>query len=148
MKDASPHLKYGKSYAVRERHGGGVKYYLVFATRSMDAFPIMTDLVCTEEDDLALQAEIAARAPGQLSMFAPVHVSKREERYASVIEEILAYGLANQGINRTDLIEEFSYRYMGEFRQKDFRFMVERLVDGKRAKFGVGSVLTAPMRFR
>jgi three-Cys-motif partner protein len=148
MKAASPHLQYGKSYAVREKHGGGVKYYLVFATRSMDAFPIMTDLVCTEEDDLALQGEMASRAPGQLSMFAPVHVSKREERYAKVIEEIHAFGLVNQGIDRTHLIEHFSLEYMGEFRQKDFRFMVDRLVEGKRAEFGPGSVLTAPMRFR
>ncbi len=148
MQDASPHLKYGVAYAVREHHGGGVKYYLVFATRSMDAFPFMTDFICTEEDDLALQAEIASRPTGQLSMFAPMHISKREERYNKVIEEIHTYGLANQGINRTDLIQEFSYRFMGEFRQKDFRFMVDRLVESKRVEFGPGPKDTAPITFR
>jgi three-Cys-motif partner protein len=148
MRKAGPHLKYGLAYPVRPKHGGGVKYYLVFATRSMDAFPIMTDLICTEEDDLALQAEIASRPLGQVSMFGPVHVSKRQERYTAVIEEIHAFGLANQGVNRTDLIQEFSYRYLGEFRQKDFRFMVEQLVRVQRAEFGQGSVLTVPIRFR
>jgi len=132
MGAASPHLKYGVSYAVRERHGGGVKYYLIFATRAMDAFPIMTDLICTEEDDLALQAEIASRPPGQTSMFAPKHISKREERYNQVIEEIRAYGLEHQGITRTDLIEEFSFRYLGS--------------SGRRISASWSSVLSKPTR--
>lgn len=148
MQEASPYRKYGVAYPVREKLGGGVKYYLVFASRAMDAFPLMSDFICTEEDDLHLQAEIASRRPGQTSMFAPMHVDKREARLATLIEEIHAYGMAHQGINRKHLIEEFSYRYLGEFKQKHYRQMLERLVKDKRAEFGVGEKDLAPITFR
>jgi len=94
MRMASPHLKYGLAYPVRKTHGGAVKYYLIFASRAMDAFPLMSDFVCSEEDELALQAEMSSRPLGQMSFLVPAHVSKREERYTDVMEEIHAYGLA------------------------------------------------------
>lgn len=145
---ASPHLKYGMAYPVRPKLGGGVKYYLVFASRAMDAFPLMNDFICTEEDDLHLQAEIASRPPGQMSMFGPVHVTEREARSASLIEEIYAYGIARQGISRKHLIEEFSFRHLGEFKQKHYRQMLDKLVRDKRAEFGAGEKNLAPITFR
>ena len=81
-------------------------------------------------------------------MFEPVHVTAREARFATVIEEIHAYGLANQCRNRKHLIEEFSYRYLGEFKQKHFRQMIDRLVKEKRAEFGPGEKNLAPIMFR
>ena len=148
MQQASPHLRYGIAYPVRKKLGGGVKYYLVFATRAMDAFPFMSDFICTEEDDLALQAEIAGRPPGQISMFAPKHVTSREERFTKITDEIHAYGLDHQGCNRKHLIEQFSLRYMGEFKQRNFRFMIDTLVDSRRAEFGPGKKHLAPIAFR
>src|SRR3712207_8624319 len=35
MQAASPHLRYGMAYPVREKLGSGVKYYLVFASRAL-----------------------------------------------------------------------------------------------------------------
>ena len=148
MQVASPHLKYGMAYPVREKVGGGVKYYLVYASRAMDAFPLMSDFICTEEDDLRLQAEIASRHPDQMGMFAPRHVTDREARFATVIEEIHTYGMAHQGVNRKHLIEEFSYRYLGEFKQKHYRQMLDQLVKEKRAEFGLGGKDIAPITFR
>lgn len=148
MRRRSPHLKYGMAYPVRQKYGGGVKYFLVFASRAMDAFPIMSDFICTEEDDLRLQAEVASRAAGQKSMFAPVHVSEREERFAALIEEIHGYGIAHQGVNRKHIIEHFSYRYLGEFRQSHYRFMIKQLVESNRAAFGPGTKDLAPITFR
>jgi three-Cys-motif partner protein len=121
-------LKHAIAYPVREKHKGAVRYYLVFASRSMHAFPIMGDIICTEEDDLRLQDELAARPPGQQSLFGPVHESERAERLREVIEEIHQYGLANQGSTRERIIQHFSFLYFGEFKQKHFRALVSELV--------------------
>lgn len=148
MQAVSPYLKYGMAYPIRQKHGGGVKYYLVFASRAMDAFPLMSDFICTEEDDLRMQAEMASRAPGQMGLFAPAHVTEREARFSALIEEIHAYGMVHQGVNRKHLIEQFSYQYLGEFRQRNFRFMIDQLVEAKRAEFGKGDKDLVPINFR
>lgn len=143
-----PHLKYSLSYPVRPTHNGGVKYYLIFASRAMHGFPIMTDLICSEDDDLALRDEMSSQRPGQMSFLPPAHVSKRQGRYDTVIEEIFDYGKMHQGCTITTIIQEFSYRHLGEFRQRDIRLMVDRLVVGKRAEFGMGHKNSAPITFR
>lgn len=129
----SPQLRYGLSYPIREKLHSGIKYFLIFATRSMDAFPLMTDFICTEEDDLELEHEIESRKQGQLSLFEPRPTVKREEKFPGVIEEIHQYGLAHQGCTRKELIEQFALRYLGHFKQKHFRYMVDELIRSNRA---------------
>lgn len=129
----SPHLRYGLSYPVREKFKSGTKYYLIFATRAMDAFPFMTDFICSEEDNLQLEAEIESRKQGQLSLFAPQHETTREESFPPVIEEIYQYGLENQGCTRDEIVEQFAFRHLGQFMQKHFRYMVGQLLASGRA---------------
>lgn len=135
----SSHLKYGLSYPIREKFASGTKYYLIFATRSMDAFPFMTDFICSEEDELQLEAEIESRTHGQLSMFLPVHEEQREQRFPSVIEELYFFGKENQGCCRKEIIEQFSFRHLGQFKQKHIRYMVKQLVDTGRASIYSGA---------
>jgi hypothetical protein len=134
----SPSLEYSMAYPVRERHLGGVKYYLVFASRRLDAFPFLTDFICTEEDDLRLQAELEARAPGQMSLFGPVHEAERENRMQSLAEEIHAYGLKHQGCTRKEIIEHFSLLYLGQFMQKHYRRLLDDLETEGRLEFAPG----------
>jgi three-Cys-motif partner protein len=148
LKALSPHLRYGLAYPVRERHDGGVKYYLIFASRSKDAFVFMNDFICIEEDDLRLQAEFASRAPGQQSLFGPVHESERETRYRDLLDEIYEYGRSHQGCTRKEIIEEFALRYLGEFMQKHYRHLIDELVNQGHAEFGLGKDKNLrPIRF-
>jgi len=144
-------LKYARSYPVRATHKGGVKYYLVFASRSLRAFSAMTDFVCSEEDELSFKEELAARAPGQRSFFDPIHESERADRSKGIIEEIYRYGLANQNCTTAQIIDQFSYRYFGRFKQKHFRSLVGELVREGRAEIG-GDTSTpkdrCPIRFK
>jgi hypothetical protein len=134
----SPHLEYGLAYPIRARHKGGVKYYLVFASRAKDGFVFMNDFICTEEDDLRLQAEIAARAPGQQSLFGPVHEAERDIHMKDLINEIHTYGLSHQGCTREQVIQDFVLRYFGDFMQKHYRRLIDDLVREGRAEFGSG----------
>lgn len=136
----SPQLRYGLSYPVREKLHSGIKYFLIFATRSMDAFPLMTDFVCTEEDDLELEHEMESRKQGQLSLFDPRPIVNREEKFPRIIDEIYQYGLAHQGCTRKEVIEQFSLLYLGQFKQKHFRYMVDELVRSNRASIEEKSV--------
>jgi three-Cys-motif partner protein len=129
----SPHLRYGLSYPIREKFKSGTKYFLIFATRSMDAFPFMTDFICSEEDALQLEAEIESRNQGQLSLFAPRHEMDREERFPAVIEEIYQYGLEHQRCTRKEIVEQISFRHLGKFMQKHIRYMVSQLIESGRA---------------
>ncbi len=147
MKQQSPYLKFGAAHPIRERRGGGVKYYLVFASRSLEGFPFISDSICTEEDDLSLRAE---RPPGQLGMFEPIHETARAARAREVMEEIHAYGLDHQDCSRKAVFEEFSFRYLGEFQQKHYRAMLDKLEKDGRASYGVGASTKdrVPIRFR
>lgn len=129
----SPRLQYGFSYPIREKLNSGTKYYLILATRSMDAFPLMTDFICTEEDNLELEFEMENRKQGQLSFFEPRPTLKRQERFPVVIEEIHNFGLSHQKCTRKEVIEQFSLRYLGQFKQKHFRYMIDELVRTGRA---------------
>jgi three-Cys-motif partner protein len=135
----SSHLRYGLSYPIREKFKSGTKYYLIFATRSMGGFPFMTDFICSEEDALQLEMEIESRKQGQLSLFAPRHETNREEQFPSVIEEIHQYGLEHQGCTRKEIIEQISFRHLGQFKQKHIRYMVRQLVESGRAAIYDGS---------
>jgi hypothetical protein len=133
IQKSSSHLRYGLSYPVREKFKSGTKYYLIFATRAMDVFPLMTDFICSEEDNLQLEAEMESRKQGQLSLFAPQHETIREEKFPSVIEEIYQYGLEHQECTRDEIVEQFALRYLGQFMKKHIRYMVGQLVEDGRA---------------
>lgn len=147
LHNISPHLKYGLAYPIRELHGKSAKYHLVFASRSLHAFPLMSDIICSEEDDLRLKTEISSRVPGQMSLFGPVHETERERRLAALIDEIHGFGMSHQGCNRKRIIEEFSYLYLGELKQKHYRQILDKLVSDGRAAFGKGEKHTAPITF-
>jgi three-Cys-motif partner protein len=145
------HLKHAVAYPVREKHKSGARYYLVFASRSMHAFPIMSDIICTEEDDLRLKDELAARPPGQQPLFGPVHESERADRLREVIEEIHQYGLTHQRCTRERIIQHFSFLYFGEFKQKHVRALVGELVRQGRAEIADDKSKTLdrrPIRFK
>ncbi len=131
----SPYLRYAAAYPIRESYRGNPKYYLVFATRSIDAMVIMNDLLCTEEDDLFTKTESVA-SNGQISLFGDTYRrSEQETRLAELLDEIHAYGLQHQGCTRDDLINHFVMEKFGEFRTTHYRQAVEKLVKGGRARF-------------
>jgi three-Cys-motif partner protein len=146
---ASPHRRYGMAYAVRQWKGGGVKYYLVFASRSLKAFPVMNDLICAAEDDLPNRNELAAQARGQMTLLSEQDWPElaRQGRIPALKEDVHAYGLAHQRCNRTDLIEHFCFEQLGQFMKKHYRQAVKELIDAKRIEKGPGSIDTAPLRF-
>jgi hypothetical protein len=134
LKGLSRDLVHGLSHAVRESHGSGAKYYLIFASRSKAPFPFMNDFICTEDDDLRLRAEIAKRPPGQQAMFEPAHETARRERFREIMNEIHGYGLAHQDTSTKDIIEDFSILHLGEFMQRHYRHMIDELVAAGRAE--------------
>jgi three-Cys-motif partner protein len=134
LKGLSRDLVHGLAHAVREKHGGGAKYYLIFASRSKAPFPFMNDFICTEDDDLRLKAELAKRPAGQQAMFEPAHETARQERFRELMNEIHEYGLEHQGCSSSDIIEDFSIVHLGEFMQKHYRHMIDELVAEGRAE--------------
>jgi hypothetical protein len=133
IRSLSSHLRYGLAYPIREKFRSGTKYYLIFATRSMDAFPLMTDFICSEEDELQSEKEVESRKRGQMSLFGPQHEAIRAERFPAVIEEIYQYGHEHQGCSRKDIVEQIALRHLGKFKQKHIRYMVKQLVESGRA---------------
>lgn len=133
LQELGPNLKYGFAYPVREAFQSGTKYFLIFATRSMEGFPFMTDFICSEEEEMDLDHEMDNRAQGQLSMFAPRVELTREEQFPEAIERIHAYGMKNQGCTRKDIYEFVAFNYLGKFKQKHIRYMVAQLVEQGRA---------------
>jgi hypothetical protein len=122
---------------VRETYRANPKYHLVFATRAYKAIPIMNDLLCTEEDDLFAKAGAVAKH-GQLSFFGTIRQSERDGRLAGLLEEIHAYGLAHQACRRPELMRYFLLKYFGEFKQKHYRQVLDKLVKDGRARFAHG----------
>jgi three-Cys-motif partner protein len=138
LQKLNPNLKFGFAYPVRESLRSATKYFLIFATRSMEGFPFMTDFICSEEEEMDLDNEMAQRAQGQLSMFEARVVLNREAQFPALIEEIYAFGKAHPGTTRKDLFEYVAYRYLGKFKQKHIRYMVDQLVEAKRADIPFG----------
>ncbi len=135
--ERSPYLQYALSYPVRETYRANPKYHLIFATRSAKPIPIMNDFICTEEDDLFSKTELVTRG-GQTSFLGAVRESEHAERLAATVEEVHAYGLAHQGCTRPQLIQHFVRRNFGQFKQKHYRQMVDKLVRDGRASFANG----------
>jgi hypothetical protein len=137
------------AYPVRQWKDGGVKYYLVFASRSLKAFPVMNDLICAAEDDLPNREDLAAQARGQMALLPGQDWPEiaRQGRIPALKEDIHAYGLARQRCSRTDLIEHFCFERLGQFMKKHYRQAVKELIDAKRIEKGPGSIETAPLRF-
>lgn len=127
-------LVYGVSHAVREKQGGGAKYYLIFASRSKAPFPFMNDFICTEDDELSRKAELGKRPLGQTLMFEPAHEAARRDHFEEMMDEIHTYGLAHQGSTTASIIEDFSITHLGEFMQKHYRRMIDALVTEGRAE--------------
>ncbi len=131
----SPYLQYAAAYPIRESYRGNPKYYLVFATRSVDAMVIMNDLLCTEEDDLFTKTENVT-STGQISLFGDTfRQSEQEARLAELLDEIHAYGLGNQGCTRDELINHFVLAKFGQFRTTHYRQALDKLVKDGRARF-------------
>lgn len=149
VQTASPHLRYGMAYPVRQWKGGGVKYYLVFASRSLKAFPVMNDLICAAEDDLPNRDDLAAQSRGQMSFLSEQDWPElaRQGRLPALKEDIHAYGLKHQECSRTDLIEHFCLERFSQFMKKHYRQAVKELLAAKRIERGPGPIDTAPLRF-
>ena len=142
----SRELRFAMAYEVRETFRGRPKYYLVFASRAPDAFPIMNDFLCTEEDDLFAKSE-AVTTTGQTSYLVPLRNAERDARLVTLKEEIHAYGSRHQGISQKALVEHFTYQRLGEFRKKHYHRLLRELIDEKRARRGEGPVETASIEF-
>ena len=133
----SPDLKYAMAYEVRAKFRGRPKYYLVFASRKADAFPIMNDFLCSEEEHLFATTE-AVRPSGQTSFLVPFREQERGSHLRKIAEEIHAYGLQHQGISGAALLEHFTFERLGEFRKSQWRQAVESLVNEGRARRSKG----------
>jgi three-Cys-motif partner protein len=142
----SPDLRYAMAYEVRAKFRARPKYYLVFASRSSHAFPIMNDFLCTEEDDLFAKTE-AVTPTGQTSFLQPLREQERDSGLVRLAEEIHAYGHQHQGVNREALIEHFTYVRLGQFRKAHWRQALKLLVDQGRVRRGAGTIDEAPLQF-
>ncbi len=142
----SPDLRFAMAYEVRTKYRGRPKYYLVFASRAPDAFPIMNDFLCSEEDDLFARTE-AVRPNGQTSFLVPLREQERDAGLVMLADEIHAYGVQHQGINRKALVEHFTYQRLGEFRKRHWHQALQLLVDEGRARRRGGQGDTAPIEF-
>lgn len=130
----SPHLSRAVAYPVRERYDSSPKYYLIFASRYPKAFSIVNDLVCTEEDNLFERTDAAKRGP-QMSLFESERLSGQETRLQETLDEIHAFGLANQGCLRPHIIDHFIMKDFGALKIKHYRRAVGELVAQRRARF-------------
>lgn len=142
----SPDLRFAMAYEVRAKYQGRPKYYLVFASRAPDAFPIMNDFLYTEEDELFARTE-AIRPSGQTSFLLPMREQERGSRLKVLADDIHSYGLLHQRISRKVLVEHFTYQQLGEFRKRHWHQALQQLFDEGRARRLGGPIETAPIEF-
>jgi three-Cys-motif partner protein len=126
----SPDLQFGMTYPVRAKKDSATKYYLVFASRSLEPFPMISHSLCKVEDELSIKAENSRVPSGQLGlgMLDPIHISRRQAKVPEVTEEIYEFGLTNQGCTSDRIFQQFCYRYLGDFNAAHIRKMIAVLV--------------------
>jgi three-Cys-motif partner protein len=146
LMELGPHLRYAMAYEVRAKFHGRPKYYLVFASRSVHAFPIMNDILFAEEENLFAETE-AVQPSGQTTLWGPLREQERKASLAELAEEVCTYGLSHQGVNREQLIQHFTYERLGEYLKKDWRRTVELLIRQGRIRRGQGPIDKAPLEF-
>jgi len=137
LQSMSREIEHTVAYPIRETFRSSPKYFLVFATRSYKAIPIMNDILCTEEDDLFAKAETVAKN-GQFTLFPALRDSERVAHLAALLDEMHAYGRAHQGCSRPQLIRHFLLQKFGQFKQKHYRQAMDKLVTDGRALFANG----------
>ena len=137
LRGRSAHLGYALAYPIRETFRSNPKYYLVFATRSMKAIPIMNDILCSEEDALFERTE-AVRLDGQSTFFGSLRDDELQFRLAGLTEEIHRFGVAHQGSIRPKIVEYFIMEKFGQFKVKHYHNAIAKLVKERRAKFANG----------
>lgn len=131
--EGSPYLNHGLAYPVRKRFQGPPTYHLIYATRSTAGLPVMNDLICAEED--VLFDDVWTRGGSQASLFPNFREDDVQARALRLKDEILNLGVANQGINRTNLITNMVIMRPGEFKTKHYRQVILQLEKEGKAVF-------------
>jgi three-Cys-motif partner protein len=129
----SPHLRFAARYPIREKFQAHPKYWLVFATRAIEAIVLMNDFVCTEEDDLFSKSRISPL--GQESFLSLFDDANRDEQLARLVEDVYRFGLSQGTTTRNGVFQYFALQQWGQFKKAHYRQAVDRLVKSGRAKF-------------
>lgn len=140
--EVSPELRHALAYPVRKSWDGREKYYLLFASRSRHAFPLMNDFVYREDDRLYQEAEAALVPAGQMSFISPVLDRHRQQRFVEGLEalpdEIYDQREPLNGRSVEFIIQEKCLEQLARFQQKQYRGAVRGLVKQHRATYGPG----------
>lgn len=134
IKASHRNLNYGLAYPVRKRFQGRPTYHLIYATRSTAGLPVMNDLICAEEDAL-FDGVWNQRDGYEGSLFPTFREEDTKIRALGLKDEILGLGIANQRINRNDLIVNMVIRRPGEFKTKHYRQVILQLEKEGKAIF-------------
>lgn len=123
-------------YPIRTKADAAPKYHLVFASRHYDAFELLNDEVCQEEDVLSQQT-FSRLASGQLTF---IHLIREQQRTANLIMAIQSFSARNNVTCRRDLIRYLVMNHWAQWHTKEMRAAVrgliqigkiERLPDGR-----------------
>lgn len=147
--DNSPYLKYAVTFPIRPYFNAIPKYYLVFATRSMEPFPALNDYICTEDEDLFDKHGKVPNVGQQMltGFLDALDETTQAEKIEKLLRAVHSYGMKHQGCSRKDIFLHFSMERFGEFRVKHYRAATTRLAETERAAFRGGRNDSSPITF-
>ncbi len=115
------------NYSIREAELKTPKYYLICCTRHDEGVKLLNNFFRQEEDDLIIESY----SPNSNPMFPQIDIaaSIREERQSELRKLLLTFLSKNRKTTRKQVIYHFIKNHFGEFDDKDFRAIVQELVD-------------------
>ena len=115
------------AYPIREAELKTPKYYLICCTRHDDGVKLLNNFFRQEEDDLIIESYSPASNP----MFREFDIAStiRENRRQVLRKLLLSFLLKNRKVSRKQIVYHFIKNYFAEFDDKDYRAMVQELVD-------------------
>lgn len=115
------------TYPIREAELKTPKYYLVCCTRHDDGVKLLNNFFRQEEDDLIVESYSPASNP----MFREFDIAFtiRENRRQELRKLLPLFLSKNRKVSRKQIVYHFIKTHFGEFDDKDYRAMVQELVD-------------------
>ncbi len=115
------------TYPIREAELKTPKYYLVCCTRHDDGVKLLNNFFRQEEDDLIIESYSPASNP----MFREFDIALtiRENRRLELRKLLPIYLSKNPKVSRKQVVYHFIKTHFSKFDDKDYRAMVQELVD-------------------
>lgn len=112
-------------YPIRAKATQAPNYHLLFASRHYDAYELLNDEVCSEEEVLS-EATFAQVASGQSSF---IHAARQQQRVANLIMAIGSFSRSTTVTCRRDLRQHLVMNHWGHWHTKEIHLALKSLAD-------------------